>query len=264
MPLPSVRRTVPSASASGTPIARMTPEALSWPSWHAEPVEAATAGAPASTAFPGRGGSARSACSGVAASGSPFSRRSGIARRSAPRARPAGAAVRAPCDRGPRPASSQATPSPTMEATFSVPGRSPRSCPAPSTNGASGVPRRTYSAPTPFGAYSLWPATESRSTPSFAHVDRDLADGLRGVGVDDRAALRARGRNLRDRLQHPGLVVRVHDRHERRACADRRARVVPRARPSESTPRRVTRQPCRSSQAQGAAVAGCSTTVVTT
>ena len=28
------------------------------------------------------------------------------------------------------------------------------------------MPGRTYSAPIPFGAYSLWPATVSRSTPS--------------------------------------------------------------------------------------------------
>src|SRR5262245_19666416 len=49
---PRDRRTAPSAVAASTPIARSTDEAASAPSWQAEPVEAATSGAPASTALP--------------------------------------------------------------------------------------------------------------------------------------------------------------------------------------------------------------------
>lgn len=61
---------------------------------------------------------------------------------------------------------SHALPRATMPATFSVPGRRPRSCPAPAIRGANLVPRLTYSAPVPFGAYSLCPAMVRRSAPS--------------------------------------------------------------------------------------------------
>lgn len=49
---PSVRRTEPSASSGATPIAKITADALSWPSWHAEPVDAAISGALAKKALP--------------------------------------------------------------------------------------------------------------------------------------------------------------------------------------------------------------------
>lgn len=49
--------------------------------------------------------------------------------------------------------------------------------------------------------------------------------------MDDRAGLMCQAREVHDRLQHPCLVVRVHHRHQRRACADRSACFVD-ARPS--------------------------------
>ena len=53
-----------------------------------------------------------------------------------------------------------------------------------------------------------------------AHVDRNLADRLHGVGVHQRAALVRDRRELRDRLNRADLVVRVHDRDERRVVGD--------------------------------------------
>src|SRR5450755_347183 len=41
---PSVSRTDPRASTAGIPIANNTPEAVSPPSWHADPVDAAISG----------------------------------------------------------------------------------------------------------------------------------------------------------------------------------------------------------------------------
>ena len=48
----------------------------------------------------------------------------------------------------------------------SVPERSPPSCPPPRIRGGSFSPFRTYSAPTPLGAWTLCPLMDSRSTPS--------------------------------------------------------------------------------------------------
>ena len=59
--------------------------------------------------------------------------------------------------------SSAATASPTANATFSVPGRRPRSCEPPWKSGSNGVPRRMYIAPMPLGAPILWPLSDSRS-----------------------------------------------------------------------------------------------------
>src|SRR5258708_38479484 len=66
-------------------------------------------------------------------------------------------------------ARAHASPKPTMPVTFNVPDRIPRSCPPPSICAVSctrGFRRRTYSAPTPFGPYSLWPVKERMSMPS--------------------------------------------------------------------------------------------------
>ena len=64
----------------------------------------------------------------------------------------------------PEVASDIALASPTMYGTFSVPARRPSSWCPPSMNGLHGVPRRTYSAPMPLGACTLWPENDSRST----------------------------------------------------------------------------------------------------
>ena len=83
------------------------------------------------------------------------------------------------------------------------PGRSPcrragcaRAC-RRSGSAAIRVPRLIHSAPAPFGPLNLCADSDSRSTPSARDVDRDLADRLHGVGVEERAALvrdRARAR----------------------------------------------------------------------
>mmetsp|Transcript_161373 Transcript_161373/g.391873 ORF Transcript_161373/g.391873 Transcript_161373/m.391873 type:complete len:232 (+) Transcript_161373:321-1016(+) len=58
-----------------------------------------------------------------------------------------------------------AAPRPTQSGCGSVPERSPRSCPPPDICGVTRTRgrRRTYSAPTPFGPYSLCAETDSRS-----------------------------------------------------------------------------------------------------
>ena len=58
---------------------------------------------------------------------------------------------------------SMARPSPMIEATFSVPARRPRSCSPPSIRLGSTTPFLRYMAPTPLGAWSLWPERESMS-----------------------------------------------------------------------------------------------------
>jgi hypothetical protein len=54
----------------------------------------------------------------------------------------------------------------------------------------------------------------------LSNADRDLAERLRGVGVNERARSVRESGELFDRLQHTGLVVRVHDRDERRVPVD--------------------------------------------
>ena len=57
------------------------------------------------------------------------------------------------------------SPSPTMEARFSVPARRPFSRAPPSIKILGRMPFLTYKAPTPLGAWNLWPERESISTP---------------------------------------------------------------------------------------------------
>ena len=66
---------------------------------------------------------------------------------------PQGGEARPPRRRAPADASRTAAPKPTIPGTFSVPDRSPRSCPPPKTSGARATRGRalTQSAPTPFG-----------------------------------------------------------------------------------------------------------------
>ena len=53
-------------------------------------------------------------------------------------------------------------------------------------------------------------------------IDRDAADGLHGVGVHRDTPRRGQGRQLADRLDRAGLVVRQHQRGEPRVVAKRR------------------------------------------
>lgn len=52
------------------------------------------------------------------------------------------------------------------------------------------------------------------------HVDRNVADRLHRVGVEPDAPFAAELADLGDRLDGADLVIRVHDRHERRVGAD--------------------------------------------
>ena len=61
--------------------------------------------------------------------------------------------------------SAAAAPKPTMAGTSSSPPRRARSCAPPTTNGGSRRPRRTSSAPAPFGPPNLCALTEHRSAP---------------------------------------------------------------------------------------------------
>src|SRR5215831_16137911 len=56
-----------------------------------------------------------------------------------------------------------AAPNPTMPTVFSVPGRTPFSCPPPAASGSIRTPRRTKSAPTPLGPWSLCAENDARS-----------------------------------------------------------------------------------------------------
>lgn len=60
-----------------------------------------------------------------------------------------------------------ASPNAQICGTPSVPGRRFFSCPPPKLCGKMRTPLFTYSAPTPFGACTLWPETLMRSTPSL-------------------------------------------------------------------------------------------------
>jgi len=53
-------------------------------------------------------------------------------------------------------------------------------------------------------------------------VDRDLAERLDGVGVDEYAVVARYARDRGDGLDRPGLVVDEHDRDQEGVGADRR------------------------------------------
>ena len=60
----------------------------------------------------------------------------------------------------------------------------------------------------------------------LVHVERNLADGLHGVGVEENALLLRDRADLGDRLNHADLVVGGHDRDEDRLVGDRVAEIV--------------------------------------
>ena len=81
--------------------------------------------------------------------------------------------------------------------------------------------RRTYSAPTPFGPYSLCAVNDARSTSSASTSNGTLPDRLRRIGVEPRALRVRQRRRFLERLQHADLVVRRHHADERRPLGDR-------------------------------------------
>ena len=75
-----------------------------------------------------------------------------------------------------------------MPATFSVPARRPRSCLPPVIGGCSRTPRRIQSAPDALRAVELVRRERQQIDAERLHVDGNLAGGLHGVGVKQRAA----------------------------------------------------------------------------
>ena len=147
------------------------------------------------------------------------------------------------------------------------PCRAPPLVPAAEHERRSGVPRRTYSAPTPLGAYSLWPATVSRSTPSACTSTGTLPTDCAASVCTTRAAPRGPAPRLRHGLQHARLVVGVHQSArtsavlvpERRAASSQAhaalgVHAAPGSPPSPGAPAWRT----------GRAVAGCSMVEVST
>ena len=110
----------------------------------------------------------------------------------------------------------------------------------------------------------MCPVSDSRSIPDRADVDRNLARRLRGVGVEQRAALLRDRADRGERLQHADLVVRGHDRDEDRAIGVIAARSSSRSmKPSESTPSTRDVEPSRSSRGQESSTDLCSVATVT-
>ena len=93
---------------------------------------------------------------------------------------------------------------------------SPRSWPPPSKSGWQPdvrVASADVEGADPLGAVDLVAERLSRSIPS-ADVERDLADRLGGVGVEEDAALVAEPADRADRVDRADLVVRRHHRDE--------------------------------------------------
>ncbi len=70
------------------------------------------------------------------------------------------------------------------------------------------------------GACSLWPDRLSEVDRAFRKVQRDLADHLHGVGVEDDSAFGHHLGDLLDGEDHAGLVVGVHDRDQGRVVVE--------------------------------------------
>ena len=69
----------------------------------------------------------------------------------------------------------------------------------------------------PLGPCSLCPDSDSMSISVDLQIERDLADRLDRVGMEQRAGVMRHCSQLLDRKQRSGLVVRPHHRGDRRA-----------------------------------------------
>mmetsp|Transcript_75251 Transcript_75251/g.213067 ORF Transcript_75251/g.213067 Transcript_75251/m.213067 type:complete len:356 (-) Transcript_75251:18-1085(-) len=172
VPLPTLKRQVPIAQSTGTPMASSTCDTCTSSLWQAAPAEAATS-SPISerSVLASTWWKDTFRVLGRRASTGPFSRmrpaRSPRRSRSCSWRRSRSLVSWGRTLSRSRLATSQAFPSATECTTFSVLARRPASWAAPwSSRGRSGTVDRLYRAPMPFGAYSLCPATVKRSTPS--------------------------------------------------------------------------------------------------
>ena len=140
-----------------------------------------------------------------------------------------------------------AAPKPTHAGTFSMPA-APRPLLRAADERAARTrsPRRTSSAPAPFGPPSLCAVTEQRSAPSAREVDRDVARGRARVDVHERRRARARAAHTSAAgCSVPTSWFASCTRHERRVGAH--ARRSPRRRRSARVGRRRRRSPRRRS-----------------
>src|SRR5262245_28034231 len=167
---PVLTRTAARASCGGTPIAASTWDGCTLPEEQAAPEDTATPSrSKAMTAVSAfMPGTANRVVFGSRSTPAPKMTTSGVAALRAVSRRSRSPAVCALSAARPARAAAAAAPKPAMPATFSVPARTPRSCPPPlmrgSGNGISAS--RLISAPTPLGAPILCPETVRRSAPS--------------------------------------------------------------------------------------------------
>ena len=162
-------------------------------------------------------------------------------------------------------ASSQARPSPTIPATFSVPGRRP-----PLVTGAEHQIGQVHARRARRAARHPWARRACARPPTAGR--RPVHPRRTGILPTDwaasvciRAPVRAGGRGQRGhRLQRAGLVVGVHDRDQGRAGADQlRGQASASTRPSASTGATRVVRPSLSRCRQTSVTAGCSTAEMT-
>ena len=95
-----------------------------------------------------------------------------------------------------------------------MPARCRRSWLPPTISGSSGVPRRTYIAPTPFGPCILCALIEHRWQPNRRTSNSTLPAPCTASIWKNAPASAAIFADLFDRLQHAGLVIRQHHADE--------------------------------------------------
>ncbi|MDZ7732312.1 MAG: hypothetical protein U5R31_03655 [Acidimicrobiia bacterium] len=101
-----------------------------------------------------------------------------------------------------------------------------RSCSLPTSRGARRRPRRTRSAPGAGGPSERVGAHREQIGAQRPEVDRDVADGLRRVDVDEHTSLATACHDLPDRLEGADLVVAPLEVHHGGVVAHRGQELV--------------------------------------
>ena len=117
----------------------------------------------------------------------------------------------------------------------------------------------------PLGPCSLCPGQRQHVDFGRFQVDRNLADRLHRVGVEQRAGVMGHLGELRDREDRPGLVVGPHDRRDRGPRPERAPIGFDIQAATRVDPDEMRLDPARDSArcSTRARIAGCSTLVVT-
>ena len=199
---PRLKRIEFCVRCGGKPIAFSTCDGSSVPDEQADPVDtampsrsSAISSDSASTPIEADVGRVRHARRGGAVDGGAAARARGCPARAGRAAPRAACASRGDASRA---RVARRRPEPTMPATFSVPARRLRSCRPPVDRAAAAArPRRIHSAPDALRAVELVRRDRQQVDAERLDVDRDLAGGLHRVGVEQRAAARARARRAR-------------------------------------------------------------------